>query len=253
MAIASLSGWQRAIWLVIVCGFAILENRAIDRDRAEFAREQQEERAKESAARKKEAQAFEAIAMGINTAISNGEEQFRTTMDKTNRGFASTMRGLKETVSVSTGGDDFCYLVINPETKPGPIAAVIHPGKFPLFDINIWIVDEDKNNKYLKQASADPDVSSPSHMENFIAAMQDSNDQQYIQQLIPRWSNQLPTKAAYLDGDHRNLQIFFNARNGGWKEHYGMRLVKGKWLQSIQVYSGVGNKKLFERIDLGYG
>jgi len=161
--------------------------------------------------------------------------------------------GLQEAVNMSTGGDSICYLVLNTQQNP-PSAYVVHRGKYPLFHAWAEVIDNDKGLEWtLKLQSVGTDLDKLSAFSSQMIA--DTTEYLQIGDLEPNFpSRQVRIKTAYLKGDHRNITVFFTARNGSWIETYSLRLVKDRWLQAIQVVPQRGNikKLLYKSIDQGY-
>ena len=168
-------------------------------------------------------------------------------MEKANRDFGATMGGLRETVSASTGGDSLAYIIVRPEAQPSPILTAVHSGRYALLNITANIIDLDKSSKWAKRMLTDPQGLG---LMNQMAV--DTMEWINIGDLNPRSSRAFTSRAAYIEGDQRNLLVGFNARNGAWTEHYGLRKINGRWLQSVRVFSNPGNKKLLDLTDPGY-
>jgi hypothetical protein len=111
MTIEGLTGWQRALWLVIVFALAFLENRAIDKDRHDFSDFEASRRAVEN-------QQFSNIGSSITTSVQklldHSDEQFKATVAQQSQQFAATMRIEQKNVDQITGGKS--YAVIMPDT-----------------------------------------------------------------------------------------------------------------------------------------
>src|SRR5690348_12180239 len=107
MALLEMRASHKAVYLILVICLMSIENRAINRDRAEIAKAEEDHR-------EEERQKFQVIADGINQAIQNGNTQFKTTLEAQQSSLARTMVGLKETVDAATGGDGFCYAILVP-------------------------------------------------------------------------------------------------------------------------------------------
>ncbi len=253
VTIEGIRGWQRALWLVFIFLLAFMENRAINTDRATFAREQAE-------ARQKEHEAFQAIATGINTSITESENQFNTTLNTEKNNLAQTLGGLKETVKAATGGDGFCYALVIPPAYAGNaagVASVIPKGKYPLTNVNAMVTDDDMVVEHLNEAGKHPEHSA----EEFANIMQRAQEWVHIGDLPPNFPEQFSMRAALVPAqDRRMVTIFFYANNGSWIEKFALRKVNGQWLRLIRVWrERLDMKKkameadvIFEQIDPGF-
>src|ERR1035438_6903471 len=93
-------GWQKAAWLLLIGGCLFLEFRAIEQDRTKHDREAKE-------VRKEEHDKFEQIAQSIELSIANSQEQFSTTMARTDRVLNNVTGGKSYAVVLpSTFGQD---------------------------------------------------------------------------------------------------------------------------------------------------
>ena len=113
MTIESLTGRQRAIWLVLIFALAFVENRAINRDRQKFADD-------EAGRRENENKQFSKIGDSIKTNVQNlldhSDQQFHQTVTKQSSQFAATMRKTQTNIDEITGGDS--YVIVHPDFTP---------------------------------------------------------------------------------------------------------------------------------------
>ncbi len=79
-------GWQKAIWMLVIGGFLIVELRSISADRSATNLQSAADRHKEDSAFaaviKGQADAFAATAQTLQTVIQNGQRQFAITVEK---------------------------------------------------------------------------------------------------------------------------------------------------------------------------
>jgi hypothetical protein len=104
-----IGGLEKFFWMIILFAFLFMELRAIDRDRAIYAKEQEK-------ARKEEATAFGTIGDGIKTAITMSEDQFKETVSQQSRNFDATMKKSQVTIDEVTGGSS--YAIVFPDLTP---------------------------------------------------------------------------------------------------------------------------------------
>jgi hypothetical protein len=83
---------HKGIYVAIILGLVLIENRALNKERADFSQE-------ESNRRKEENDRFQGIADGIQRSIANSATQFTVTMGKTN-----------QVLQNITGGNSFAYV-----------------------------------------------------------------------------------------------------------------------------------------------
>jgi hypothetical protein len=123
--------WHKAIWMLLIGAFLILEFRAINKDRREYSQTESAKRIEESAA-------FQSIASGIDKTISSSDKHFNATMGKTT-----------DVLSNITGGKS--YAVVLPmlgsyrPDRPVPLAIENHGLNIltgvsvTIYESGIWI------------------------------------------------------------------------------------------------------------------
>src|SRR5260370_11128809 len=87
---------HKGIYISIILGLVLIENHALDKERADFARE-------DGNRRKEENDRFQSIADGIQATIANSDKQFAATMGRTNQILQNV-----------TGGDTLGFFVPQP-------------------------------------------------------------------------------------------------------------------------------------------
>jgi hypothetical protein len=137
----------------------------------------------------------------------------------------------EQIVDLVTGGDSFIYLDCIPRQNL-PFLVLIHKrGEFPLYDVNVRIVD--LNSKPLG-------LGTQWVLGNYPRGTADCTAEQI---LLPR------------NGDEASFSFFFNARNGAWYENLRLTLVNGNWKRALQVYAPLTSgkrKDLYKHIDEGF-
>jgi len=114
VTVEGIGGWQRAIWLMLIFALAFLENRAINNDRTQFAKEQRE-------ARQRENNSFSDIATGLSKSIGASNAQFQATMSKESQVLDTTKSVgdlARRNLQNVTGGDT--YAVVEPFLSQRP-------------------------------------------------------------------------------------------------------------------------------------
>lgn len=264
MALLEMRTSHKAVYLILVLCLMFIENRAINKDRADAA-------AAEDARRKEEQKEFTRIGNGIEKAVGLSQQQFQATVRQSQDQFnatlkteknnlAQTLGGLKETVSAATGGEGFCYAIVIPPGYVGNttgFANVISRGKYPLTNINALVMDDDIMIEHLNEAGKDPQRAA----EEFGNLVERAQEWVHIGDLPPQFSEQFPMRAASAQvQDRRMVSITFWANNGHWTEKFALRKVNGQWLRLIRVWKDKLDKKkkamvadmLFEQIDPGF-
>jgi hypothetical protein len=111
---------HKGMYVLIILSLVLIENRALDKERADSAIEQ-------SRTRKEENEKFQSIADGIQTAISNSDQEFEATMGRANQVLLNV-----------TGGDSFGFIVPQSFGEQVPLLVWNH-GDQPLIGVTIAI------------------------------------------------------------------------------------------------------------------
>lgn len=126
--------WMRIVFISLLCGFALIEMRASDKDRARY--EQQWEQA-----RQQEHSDFQSMVRGLEDSNATNQQKFNATMQQMNSVLESTqvLTGLsKENLADITGGDDYCY-VDAATGLHGDIFVAFLVGNHPIYDLAVQV------------------------------------------------------------------------------------------------------------------
>lgn len=126
----------------------------------------------------------------------------------------------REALYTVTGGDSFAYLGANAEPASNLVNLVlIHVGQYPLYEVHARIVDVDV----------------PVVRSNRPAEVQSIRLE--FGTLVPRHAAAVPPLELG-NGEGRNWNVFFTARNGGWNQELRLRKVDGAWRIATRVTRG---------------
>ncbi len=210
--------WSKAAWIAIFFALGFLEINNLYRDRAQHDQEQEK-------VRREEREAFQAIANGITTEIQTSQKQFDASVAKLNSISSLTV----ESNNSATGGDSYCYLAFLGMIELPKISnqfVIINLGKYPLYDIDIRIVDLTRLDSIGFPIAPDrhfhPNEIQPGT--SWHPAVQES--------VIP-----------FMGTDRNKFNIFFIARNGAWNEEFRLEKVNGHWAQAVRVQGGFFSQK----------
>jgi len=105
---------HKAIYFILVIGLMFMENRAIDNDRANFARDEAYRRAQEN---KQFSEIGTSISVNVQKLLDQSDTHFLKTLKQESEQFAATMQRFQVNVDEITGGSS--YVVVYPDTaKP---------------------------------------------------------------------------------------------------------------------------------------
>jgi hypothetical protein len=120
-----MQAWQKALWMILIGGFLILEFTAIRKDRSDFADA-------ESTKRKEQLSQFNTIVENSKSVANQNQAQFE-----------KMMSGIGKNIDTVTGANDYGYIVYN--IGQGSMA-FIHVGEHPLYEVEARFVDTDNMN-----------------------------------------------------------------------------------------------------------
>ncbi len=203
---ADISKREKAFWTFLMFLLTFLELRTLYLDRDQHDLEQ-------AFVRCQELKSFKEISDGITAAISKSDENFRTTMAKSD----AILGGVSESLKIQTGGDSFCYVQLSPFPATGLMHVfLIQKGHNHLFNVNVRVVDIDAPISL----ATEPQFSVP-----FVAhgtALELTN---------------LPLG----DGDYRRFNIFFMTPNGHFTESIRLKKIAGTWREARWVTASYYN------------
>jgi flagellar biosynthesis GTPase FlhF len=179
----------------------------------------------------------------LNREIAEAQTELRLKSDE--------VAELNKTTAASvTGGDSYCYVqFIN--SLNGLVNGrmmVIHQGKFPLYDVQIRIVDLDKFNAMSKRG------------EITIETVMQSEGILNIGNMSPNLAQMREVPPFSPTAEELNYNIFISARNGSFTELLRLKKINGVWKSALKVERGNFSDAnpnslptlLFEQIDAGF-
>lgn len=128
---------------------------------------------------------------------------------------------VKENTSVVTGGDSICYMDFMYQVGQ-PIPVFVHVGRYPLYDLDVRIVDLVKMRKRFAE-----------HLGVDLASDVSYKIREF--QAGKAWIDQ-SLSVPFSDQREQDFNVFFSARNGIWTEQLRLRNVSGQWVKAIQVF-----------------
>jgi len=235
MALLEMRSPQKAVYLILVLSLMFIENRAINKDRADATRAEDDRR-------KEERDKFQTIADGIEKAIRQSATQFDASMRRSD----AIVAGVGSSIKTQTGGDSFAYVTFTPESanihfaglpaSSGPqfLVAVTSHGKYPLRETHCTLMDDERRVQAMLEYNKHPDG-------NWVAAINSVDTPYYIHYLRPQ-SPEAPrgdveTIGLYPFGakDANDLTVVCSSSNGYWNERLHLRRINGQWHQSLSV------------------
>lgn len=186
---------EKSLWLLAIFAFAIVEIRAIKKDRAEYTAQAEKDRRDQN-------ERFNKIAEGLAEAIKQSQQHFNT-----------TMASLDENIKTFTGGDSYCYVTFAAIGRDRNALTIVHRGRYPLYGVQIRLYDLDKGGSPLDNPTVEL-------------------DRLPIGTVVLRQDVLLGANGT---GSSRRFNIFFHAMNGTWEENLRMRKIGTGWVHAIRV------------------
>src|SRR5258708_6492152 len=115
MALVKMRPIHKAIYFLLIIALMFPENRAIDKDRQDFATEQARRRDEENR-----------HFSGIGDTITSNVQRL---LDNSAMQFNTTIAGVNENIKTVTGGDSVCWISASPRQS---ILMAIQKGQYPL-------------------------------------------------------------------------------------------------------------------------
>jgi hypothetical protein len=230
--LGEMGGREKLAWIFLLLGFLVVEFKAIDKDRTDAEVERKE-------ARNIELTGFSAVARGINHSIDLSRDQFGQTMNRSDRIIA----GVGDTIKAQTGGDSFAYVTFTPQPNQQFLIAVASHGKYPLRQIHVTLVDDERRLQAMQEFNKHPEG-------NWIAAIQAGDTEFQIPYLRPQ-SPEAPGGDVEMLGsypfgakDINNFTVVFSSLNGYWNQRLHLRRVDGNWHQALSVVGPTAKQML---------
>jgi hypothetical protein len=195
---------HKVIWVLILFGFALVEIKSIDLDRAQHEREQ-------AAARESSERNFKTIAAGIRNQMMDSDRKFQGTM----AGITGLLHSTDKLSGLETGANSLCYFYpyVAPWTdnKMSAIFALFHRGDFPIhnLDYGIWDALSYSTNDPLGEGHVPACVRTMEHIAHFPLPEGRGKIQRFI--------------------------IRYSAQNGVWREEIQLRDINGTWEMALRV------------------
>jgi hypothetical protein len=233
----------RMSWIAMLFLLLAVEYRAIDKDRADFARD-------EAYRRQEESQKFS----GIGTTITNNVQKL---LDHSDSEFAKTMArsdaimsGVVDSIKTQTGGNSFAFITFTaepvqafemhwnnflaPRGEPYFLVSVTSHGKYPLRGAKAIMMDDERRLAAMQEYNKHPNG-------DWIKAINSADSEYQMPYLRPQ-SNEAPQGEVDViglypmpQGDSKKLTMNFSAPNGYWNEVLHLGRVNGIWRQCLSV------------------
>ena len=241
----------RMSWIAMLFLLLAVEYRAIDKDRADFARD-------ETSRRQQEDQKFS----DIGTAITNNVQKL---LDHSDSEFAKTMArsdtimwGVADGIKTQTGGNSFAFITFTAQAgyvhfeEKDPICqqisegvmhdpagpyfqvAITSHGKYPLRELHATMMDDERRLAAMAEYNKHPKG-------DWIKAISSTDTEYRCLYLKPQSpdgpSGDVEMLGTYPlpKGDSKRLSIAFRSLNGYWDETLHLGLVNGQWRQCLSI------------------
>jgi hypothetical protein len=215
--------WQKVAWMLMIGAFLILELQAITKDRNDASIAEAEKRKEENAR-------FSEIADNFATSAQESQKDFRETISRLN----ATLDHVDDSIKTQTGGDSFAFITFTPQPNQQFMVAISSRGRYPLREIHMTMVDDERQRRALQQFSGQS-------QEGFIAATRAGDTYFQFPYLRPQ-SREAPTGDVEILGsypfgnsDSDDFTIAFSSTNGFWNERLHLRRINGQWHQALSV------------------
>ncbi len=139
----------------------------------------------------------------------------------------------KQNIETVTGGDSFCYAFIK---ASWPYFSVVHRGKYPLYDVNIRVVDVEKFETIRPPVSPTAPKLTDDEFQKALLGVTINIGTLFPNASIMARSSVFPSGAfPFSSSGQQDFDIYFSARNGFWTEKLRWRRIKDKWVYAMRV------------------
>jgi hypothetical protein len=169
--------------------------------------------------------AFTIIFLIVSLLVTYSDEQTKQKEADDLKTQLSTLKEQSETLKHSvTGGDSFCYLQFESNNNPTRGILLMHKGKYPLYDIQVRIVDLEIYRQL-----------NNSNLEKSRELFEQAEKVYKLPTLNPNTAEILGKFTFPDNATEKNFNIFILARNGSFEQFYRFRKVKQTWFQAHRV------------------
>jgi hypothetical protein len=241
----------RMSWIAMLFLLLAVEYRAIDKDRADFARD-------EACRRREENQKFSnigtTITNNVQKLLDHSDSEFAKTMARSD----AIMSGVADSTKTQTGGNSFAFITFTPEAgyvhfeQKDPICqqisgsaerdqagayfqvAITSHGKYPLRELHATMMDDERRVAAMTEYNKHPEG-------DWIKVISSSDTEYRCLYLKPQSpegpSGDVEMLGTYPlpKGDSKRLTIAFRSLNGYWDETLHLGLVNGQWRQCLSI------------------
>ena len=214
---------EKAVWTAVMFLLMIAEVHSLYRDRNEHDAELAQ-------AQCEQVQRFGQIAGELEQSIQQNQQQFQQTLRQQQQDFSATMGKTQSTLDAVTGGNSYCYALATFLSEDYASLFVHTRGNSPLHDVRVEMADIDKEQELLTKK---------------LSTMELKNEFVHPLPTIPflASSSDLDIGEVTIKGrTSRNIALHFFSMNGNWDERISLRLINGKWAQTIVVTKEVRGK-----------
>lgn len=243
MVLAEMRPIHKALYFILIIALVFTENRAINKDRADFARD-------EGIRRTKESQDFSDIGTAITTNVGklldHSDQEFAKNMARSD----VIMSGVTDSIKTQTGGNSFAFITFTaeatqafemhwnnflaPRGEPYFLVSVASHGKYPLRGTRAIMMDDERRLAAMQEYNKHPNG-------DWINTINSADTEYQMPYLRPQ-SAEAPQGEVDIiglypmpHGDSKKLTINFSAPNGYWNEVLRLGRVNGTWHQCLSV------------------
>ena len=228
--------WSKAAWLATFFFLMGFEIHNLYRDRAQHDQQL-------ALQRQMETDAFQTIADGLSSAITQSQQHFDATVERVE----GVSQLTQKSIGTVTGGDGFCYMTFEAKSLEDGMAFPMfsNAGKYPLYQVSARITD------LKKLAAAVPFGRKGIFFKEGLVAMRNIE----VGELTPGRSRMMPRIVFDLrDKSDQYYTVVFDARNGTWIQSIRLTYIKDHWQLATKVMQGedLNGKVRLSIVDPGY-
>jgi hypothetical protein len=233
----------RMSWIAMLFLLLAVEYRAIDKDRADFARNEARRRQEEN---QKFADIGSTITDNVQRLLDHSNSEFAKTMARSD----AIISGVADSIKTQTGGDSFAFITFTaepaqafemhwnnflaPRGEAYFLVSITSHGKYPLRGTRAIMMDDERRLVAMQEYNKHPNG-------DWIKAINSADTEYQLPYLRPQSAEAPQGEVDVIgiypmpQGDSKKLTMNFSAPNGYWNEVLHLGRVSGIWHQCLSV------------------
>jgi hypothetical protein len=144
-----------------------------------------------------------------------------------------------------TGGNSFAYIELFPQEDNSFNFILMHKGDYPLYDVNVVVVDKEKFDDFLRTDSSQDYIK---NKDTFAIVGYSSIATKDVGNLFVNGASKIANIKLYAIPESQKFEVFIAARNGSVTASVRFRRIKEKWTTAVKAIRVNTNETVYENI-----